>query len=559
MAIPAEMMRQFSEMMAQQMAAITAQYEAHMKATNENHTQQIQMMLNQIQNLGGTQSGLETNYNREKLDPKVFTKVDKFDGEWKDWSFTFKSAVRSSSHDAFALLYWAEKEESEIIDVDAQAPNNIRDASDLDSASFNQIAMLMKGESMQIMHNSNFSGTEAWRRLTKRYSPTTPVRGLQLMMSVVSPQKITKGNKVLEMIERWETKILALERDFNERLSERMKAGVLLNMMPGDLQNSLIQQADKLENFKMAKEKVVSIMEAKNALHPDAMDIDNVNYESYDNTDQDDGEEEDLGDVHIDSMCNRCGGKGHFARNCGTPDPGGKGKGKGKGKDGKGFSQQQAKGSSRDPIICQYCNKKGHTAKECWKKEREENRDRSANYVDKDACNVDCMGFDMASLECEKAVAPRTQGWQMVKPRASCSSRVKDVPSCNHLRDQQRSNCYSLLMSSNSLPGLCHPIKEKDEDGDIVEGETMEVNVVDERRRTLARSRLIRVQPKTFFHEITSPEFLYSLLQDHSEEPASSQPTEPGWRIWAKSASTSRPQMALRATYCSKLQIQGNH
>ena len=86
------------------------------------------------------------------------------------------------------------------------------------------------------------------------------------------------------MIERCETKILALERDFNETLSERMKAGVLLNMMPGDLQNSLIQQADKLENFKMTKEKVVSIMEAKNALHPDAMDTDNVNYESYDNT-----------------------------------------------------------------------------------------------------------------------------------------------------------------------------------------------------------------------------------------------------------------------------------
>ena len=254
MAIPAEMMRQFSEMMTQQKAAITAQYEAHMKATNENHTQQIQMMLNQIQNPGGTQPGLETNYNREKLDPKVFTKVDKFDGEWKDWSFTFKSAVRSSSHDAFDLLNWAEKEETEIIDVDAQAPNNIRDASDLDSALFNQIAMLMKGESTQIMHNSNFSGTEAWRRLTTRYSPTTPARGLAAyMMSVVSPQQITKGNKVLEMIERWETKILARERDFNERLSERMKAGVLLNMMPGDLQNLLFQQADKLENFKMAE------------------------------------------------------------------------------------------------------------------------------------------------------------------------------------------------------------------------------------------------------------------------------------------------------------------
>ena len=55
-------------------------------------------------------------------------------------------------------------------------------------------------------------------------------------------------------------------------------------------------------------------MEAKNALHPDATDTDNVNYESYDNTDQDDGEEEDLGAVHRDSLCNRCGGKGQELR-----------------------------------------------------------------------------------------------------------------------------------------------------------------------------------------------------------------------------------------------------
>ena len=78
-----------------------------------------------------------------------------------------------------------------------------------------------------------------------------------------------------------------------------MKAGVLLNMMPADLQSSLIQQADKLENFKMTQERVVIIMEARNTLHPHAMDTDNVNCESYDNTDQDDGEEDDLGAVHM--------------------------------------------------------------------------------------------------------------------------------------------------------------------------------------------------------------------------------------------------------------------
>ena len=74
--------------------------------------------------------------------------MDKFDGEWKDWSFTCNSAVRSASHDAFDLLHWAEKEETEIRDVDAQAPDNIRDVSDLDSAVFTQIAMLMRRENV---------------------------------------------------------------------------------------------------------------------------------------------------------------------------------------------------------------------------------------------------------------------------------------------------------------------------------------------------------------------------------------------------------------------------
>ena len=219
-----------------------------MKAIPSRH----KMMLGKISDPGGAKPGFETNYNRDKLDSKVFPKVDKFDGEWKDWSFICNSAVRSASHDAFDLLNWAEKKETEISHVDAQAPDNIRDASDLDSALFNQIAMLMRRENVQILHNSDFSETESWRRFTKRYSPTTPVRWLHLMMFAVSPQKITTDNKVLEMIERWETKVLALERDFNEKLSDKMNAGVLLNMMPGDLQNSLIQQAHKLEkNFKM--------------------------------------------------------------------------------------------------------------------------------------------------------------------------------------------------------------------------------------------------------------------------------------------------------------------
>ena len=154
------------------------------------------------------------------------------------------------------------------------------------------------------------------------------------MMFVVSPQKITKGNKVLEMIERW---------------------GVLPNMMPGGFKNSLIQQADKLDNFKTRSERVVSIMEAKSALHPDGMDTDNVNYDSYSDTDHDDGEKEDTCAVHKDPLSNRCGSNGDFARNCATLDSKRKVKGQAKRQRRQGWrsttGQGQFQGSHHLPVL----------------------------------------------------------------------------------------------------------------------------------------------------------------------------------------------------------------
>ena len=93
------------------------------------------------------------------------------------------------------MLNWAEEEETENIDVDAQAANNIRDASDLSSR------CSLREKACKSCTTPTFLEVKAWLRLGKRYSPTTPVRGLQLMMSV-SPQKISKGNTVPEMIDR---------------------------------------------------------------------------------------------------------------------------------------------------------------------------------------------------------------------------------------------------------------------------------------------------------------------------------------------------------------------
>ena len=70
----------------------------------------------------------------------------------------------------------------------------------------------------------------------------------------------------------------------------------------------------------------------------------------------------------------------------------------------------------------------------------------------------------------------RVGRWSSPALRAAAVSRM-----CPHAIIFAISKDPSLLSSDviKQPPGLCHPIKQKDEDGDIVEGETMEVNVVD--------------------------------------------------------------------------------
>ena len=198
---------------------------------------------------------------------------------------------------------------------------------------------MVQGEAMRLLHNCNFNGADAWRRLTKRYSPSTPLRAMHLMLQVVNPGQAKNSKDIQNKIDKWESQVLALERDFSEKISSKMKAAIIISMLPGDLQDALIQQADKYEEYKSAKEKIVSIVEAKLAMRsPDEMDVDTIG------SGEPHAEWESLDAVGKGGIyCYRCGGQGHIAAKCATPDPG---KGKGKGKTGFGI-QSAPKGDPK--------------------------------------------------------------------------------------------------------------------------------------------------------------------------------------------------------------------
>ena len=93
-----------------------------------------------------------------------------------------------------------------------------------------------------------------------------------------------------------------LERDYNEKISEMSKIGLLVGMVPEDLQDAVIQQSDGLKEYRHVKDKVINIVDARARLKdPNAMDI------GYAGHEYDEGDEQFVGAMDMHFTCRRCG------------------------------------------------------------------------------------------------------------------------------------------------------------------------------------------------------------------------------------------------------------
>ena len=69
---------------------------------------------------------------------------------------------------------------------------------------------------------------------------------------------------------KWDTMMLALERDHNEKLSPKIRRALLLNILPKALQSRILEHLDRLPDYTQVFEKVVSLVQSQR--NPDAMD-----------------------------------------------------------------------------------------------------------------------------------------------------------------------------------------------------------------------------------------------------------------------------------------------
>ena len=275
-------------------------------------------------------------------------RMDKFGKDnFADWKFKLEVGLRGSHSRLAELLKWAEEHDGSI-DVDLMSEEDAA----LNHNLYLILAQVTMEEAFDVVKNvEGQNGAEAFRRLCRRFSGRTRGKRLHLIRRSVNPARVKKLSDVMGSIERWETNLRRLHADFREELSNGLRTGILLEMMPGDVSEHLSQKVKDDDKYEDVKELVLRYVETKADCDGVAMDIGACEQEEYD---EEHHEEDELYYVKGKGkgVCHNCGEYGHYARECPKGQSNGKGREKGKGK----FSGN-----------CWVCGEVGHSSRYCPK------------------------------------------------------------------------------------------------------------------------------------------------------------------------------------------------
>ena len=346
----------------------------------------IQSIMAQVTHVQGA-GGSEGNYR--KLQEKDFRRVEKFAGgedAWRAWEFDFKVALRATDKKVAEALEEIETPRepplgpitAEIIHADD--PTYWAGLIERSKELCDVLCMLITGDAKAIIREVHGGdGFAAWQSLLKAYSRKTLARSLRKYREVMNPQPVKDVTEILGFLAKWENKMKELERTENIKIPEMIKMAALTELCTEEIRDMIYQNVDSGATFEVIKEKVVSWVSNRVASRSSPTPMDIGACQPEEDWGWEDNGEEDINAVG-NAVCHRCGGTGHFARNCATPakvkgkgpdyGKGAKGYGKSgmKAEYGKGTSSGKGKSAGKGfPGKCWNCNETGHRADQCQK------------------------------------------------------------------------------------------------------------------------------------------------------------------------------------------------
>ncbi len=214
-------------------------------------------------------------------------RMDRFVKEgFTDWKLKLEMGLRGCHPRMAEILKYAEEQDGPV-DVDLMEEEDQGTNHNL----YIILAQITGEEAFDVVKNvEGQNGAEAFRRLCRRFSGKTRGKRLQMIRRSVNPSKIKKLSEVMGMIEKWETNLRRLQADFKEELSNGLRTGILLEMMPGDVAEHLSQKVNDDDKYEDVKEMVLRYIETRADCDGTAMDIGAVNDEEAEPEDLEQGE-----------------------------------------------------------------------------------------------------------------------------------------------------------------------------------------------------------------------------------------------------------------------------
>ena len=191
---------------------------------------------------------------------KLTKRTEVFNGSgFMEWQFRTEVGLRAVSMDGFKLIEWAEAQTT-CIALDT-APENYKM---VDNLIYFFLAAITKGEAFDLVKNvQDRCGAEAWRKLTRRFGGKTKGKRVVLTRRCVNPSKVKKLAEAPGMIERWEHDVRRLQADYQENLSDGLKCGILLEMVPNEVTEFMTQRVSEEDTYEDTKEAILRYIEAK--------------------------------------------------------------------------------------------------------------------------------------------------------------------------------------------------------------------------------------------------------------------------------------------------------